>query len=760
MAVHKAEIRFCEKIGFLYHKGRNTLFSKKGISIIFNYGVLRMNKTSPPIIQLEGIEKCYPCPEKGQKIKVLNDIDLSVHQGQFVAIRGESGSGKTTLLRILGLMDKNYDGNYILSGHTIQENKNSLPGCVQEEIRADHIGFIFQEDRLLEYLSAEANIELPLAIHRSSKEKYHHLKELTHEVYTQKEESDKLLKRKKGLSGGQRQRASILRALAKSPQFILADEPTANLEPTRTKQILQLMKKLCQAGHTIIVVSHDSIFEKADVVYELKNGNLIRQPKSTMPEKTDVVDVDNLTHNIKQVEIPTRTKLWGGLKPKTPLTLQFGIATKDLFRNIIFTLLIVGALILGSFQATVFLSLHAGTNVLIDDKIREGSKLTRIRITTKDLTQSERFPDMAEIQGIKGVLEVVPRREGIYRIRDKRGRDRYETLFGLENNDPEYQQLVFTAGGEIPFDNALEVIMSERSIKRLFNVPENKVTDEFRSSLIGKYLRFSIARTRDPNMRVESFLGDDVPMEVFKFSLKLVGIVAQAESERNFYFPKHTQLVLERWRLDEQRQFKIPLFKNKRVWTVNENALHKLVEYPWAESAHVYLKTIDDVIPAYTELTTMGYEPYAEIFNFQWLIDTRHLAQYVLMGLVGLAAMIGGLIIINNILTSIKIRQKEIILFKLLGMRDGDVTAIYLWNTIMATIIGTLLGFLLGTLVVSGLAGWAATYYGNTDFARIFAPTTPFFWWIMLGGVVLAILSAIIPAYKAGRLDPIKGFEQ
>jgi|GEM_PF-221404 len=718
-----------------------------------------MNKTSPPIIQLEGIEKCYSCLENGQKVKVLNKINLSVRQGQFVVIKGESGSGKTTLLRILGLTDKNYDGNYILSGHIIQEHKTSLPGCVQEEIRANHIGFIFQEDRLLEYLTVEANIELPLAIHRSSKEKYHLLKELTNEVYTEKEEPGKLLKRKRWLSGGQRQRASILRALANAPQFILADEPTANLEPARKEQILQLFKKLCQAGHTIIVVSHDSIFENADVVYELKEGCLIRQPNSTMPEETCVIDVDNLTHNIKQVKIPTKTKLWGGLKPKTPLSLQFGIATKDLFRNIIFTLLIVGALILGSFQATVFLSLHAGTNVLIDDKIREGSKLTRIRITTKYLTQSERFPDMADIQGIKGVLEVVPRREGIYRIKDKRGRDRYETLFGLENNDPEYQQLVFTAGGKMLADHTLEVIMSERSIKRLFDVPDDKVTDEFRSSLIGKYLRFSIARTRDPHMKVESFLGDDVPMEVFKFKMKLIGIVAQAESERNFYFPMHTQLVFERWRLDEQRQFKIPLFSNKKTWMADENTLHKLIEYPWAESAHIYLKTIDDVIPAYTELTSMGYEPYAEIFNYQWLIDTRHLAQYVLMGLVGLAAMIGGLIIINNILTSIKIRQKEIILFKLLGMRDGDVTAIYLWNTIMATIIGTLLGFLLGTLVVSGLAEWAATYYGNTDFARIFAPTTPFFWWIMLGGVILAILAAIIPAYKAGRLDPIKGFE-
>jgi len=113
------------------------------------------------------------------------------------------------------------------------------------------------------------------------------------------------------------------------------------------------------------------------------------------------------------------------------------------------------------------------------------------------------------------------------------------------------------------------LLLSERSIKRLFDVPDDKVTDEFRSSLIGQYLRFSIARTRDPHVKVESFLGDDVPMEVFKFKMKLVGIVAQAESERNFYFHDHVQLVLERWRLDEQRQFKIPLFSTPN-WYLND----------------------------------------------------------------------------------------------------------------------------------------------------------------------------------------------
>jgi ABC-type lipoprotein export system ATPase subunit/cell division protein FtsX len=732
-----------------------------------------------PIIELQGIEKSYAAEnKKDEPMKILDHLDLRVYKGQFIAIRGESGCGKTTLLRIIGLIDKDYQGVYRFAGDELHTNSKIIPWNIQEEIRATNIGFIFQEDRLLEHLDIKTNIELPMFIHNFPKEKrIAKLKELTEKVYTKKEiDKDKILNRKRSkLSSGQRQRSAVIRPIAHSPAFILADEPTANLDPGRKQEIVKIMKQLCNEGHTIIVVSHDTVFEQADVVYELKDGRLhefqktriidtsVQPAQTTHPKTTMLTNEASVAskENSELKSLKTKSALFLKFKylmPRSPRQLHLKLASKDLFRNVMFTLLIIGALIIGSFQATIFLSLHSGTNKLLDDIIRTGSRLTRISIPTKDITATKRFPDIEQIKKIPGVSRVEFRREGIYRVKDRRGRDRFETLFGLHNHDPEYEQLVFTAGGRFSSINGLEVIISERSIKRLFDVPGDVVSDDFRNSLIGKQIKFVIARPKIAGASLSQF-NENIAKDEFNFKLKLVGIVAQAEAGRNFYFPQHVQLILEKWRLDETRKFIIPLNKSRNEWSINIKDIKEMIDFSWIERAHVYLDTIDKVIPAYTRLTAMGYEPYSSIFEYRWVIDTRYLARYLLVGLVLLAVIIGMMNIANNIITSIKIRQKEIVLLKLLGMRGGDISAIYMWNAIIASVIGTVIGFILGTLSASGVSGFLSTRYADASFAKIFAPTWPFFIIIVLTGIILAIIASIIPAYRAGQIDLVGGFE-
>lgn len=726
-----------------------------------------------PLISLKNIRKEFPAAE-GASTVILDGLDLTVEQGQFVAIRGESGSGKSTLLRILGLVDRSYSGEYHLGGSLIQDATAAMPRSDQEELRSAAIGFIFQEDRLLEHLSVRENIELPLAIrgalNQSARQR---LGKTLAAMYRPQELADKrfLHRRRDRLSGGQRQRASILRALAPSPLLLLADEPTASLDRALKQEIFEALARLARTGKTVIVVSHDEIFDRADVVYELRDGKLsqvsVHKPVQTAEDGGQPSTPADTAH-------PARSETgWAGrlrdlcaplrraarrVLPRAPLGLQLSLASRELFRSWLFTLLALGALTTGSFQLTLLWSLEAGTQELLDDLIRKGSRLNRITVSLKpeQLTAAERFPDRGKIESLPGVLRVTPRREGIYRVQDWRGRDRLETIFGLGGDDPELEKLVFTAGKGFSSEEALEIIMSERSIQRLFEVPGDTVSDELRKSLLGKTIELAIARP--PRGTTLDTISEDLELEVLPFQLKLAGIVAQAEADRNFYLPQTTQILLERWRLDEARGFELPLNADGNAWTVPATRLRAFASFPWEERLHVYFSDLDQVIPGHREVTALGYEARAEIFNYQWVIHTRRLAHLVITGLVTLALLVAGMVIAANILIGIKMRLKEIVLLKLLGMRNADITLIYIWNAAMAALLGTLLGFGAGTTTIHHLANFVRENYPGAEFSRLLAPTGPFFGETVLLGLAVALISSAIPALRAGQTDPVKGF--
>lgn len=738
-----------------------------------------------PVIRLRGIHKAYPI-SGGAQTRVLEGLDLDVWSGQLVAIRGESGCGKSTLLRIIGLIDNRYRGSYQLAGHTVRNGTGAMPWSDQEELRAQSVGFIFQEDRLFDHLDVRANIELPLRIRRhAGAAERRQLEALIHTVYRDDElgTGSLLDRRRRALSGGQRQRASVLRAMAHAPLFLLADEPTASLDRKLKEEVFAILRRLGEAGRTIVVVSHDAIFEDADVVYELRDG-VLRRCRQRIPSGAGVADLEagaeedgdhpagtgseapavDTSTSASPASDPggSSSAVLGWLRslvPRTPLSLQLSLASKDLFRSWLFTLLALGALTTGAFQLTLLWSLEAGTRALLDDLIRKGSRLNRITVAVKpgNLLAEERLPERARMLAISGVRALLPRREGIYRVRDSRGRERFETVFGLTGDDPELEKLVFTAGGPFSDEAAFEVIMSERSIQRLFDdLPDDGVTDPYRRSLIGRSLWMAIARP--PAGVTLDTMRDDVPLEVERFQMRVVGIVARAESDRNFYFPHTTQLVLERWRLDQARTFALPIAPARDGWTATPAALARAIDFPWEERAHVYLDELEQVIPAHQALVAMGYQARAEIFQYQWVIHTRRLANLVITGLVGLILLVAGMVIAGNIVIGVRMRLKEIVLLKLLGMRNGDISLIYIWNAVMAAVLGTLCGYLAGSFAVRRLRAFVEAHYQSADFARLLGPTEPFFLPVVFLGVALALLFSVIPAYRAGRTDPVTGF--
>jgi len=221
-----------------------------------------------PILVMERLCKSY---ELGtMELRVLRDIELTIHNGDYVAIMGPSGSGKSTLLNMIGCLDRPTSGDYWLGG----QNVSLLDDDQLSLIRGARIGFIFQSFNLINQLNVVENIEVPMYYQGFSE---HESAERAIEFARIVGLAERLDHRPSELSGGQQQRVAIARALANDPLIILADEPTGNLDSESGSEILKILVGLHKQGKTLIVVTHDEgIAENADRVVEIFDGRIRR----------------------------------------------------------------------------------------------------------------------------------------------------------------------------------------------------------------------------------------------------------------------------------------------------------------------------------------------------------------------------------------------------------------------------------------------------------------------------------------------------
>jgi putative ABC transport system ATP-binding protein len=204
---------------------------------------------APPVIDMKGIEKVYTSGEV--VFRALKGVDLSVQEGEFVAISGPSGSGKSTLMNLIGCLDRPSAGRYVLAGHDV----SSLDADARSFARNRLIGFVFQGFNLLARTSALENVELPL-IYRGVSSSERRARSIA--ALERVGLGTKLQNTPAQLSGGQQQRVAIARALAGEPRVLLADEPTGNLDSQTTEDVLALMQALHkEQGITIVMVTHE-----------------------------------------------------------------------------------------------------------------------------------------------------------------------------------------------------------------------------------------------------------------------------------------------------------------------------------------------------------------------------------------------------------------------------------------------------------------------------------------------------------------------
>lgn len=218
------------------------------------------------IVRCESLIKIYPGV---QKFRALDEVSLSIKEGEFVSIMGPSGCGKSTLLNILGLLDEPTGGKYILNGVPTERLKDAR----RTELRRNQIGFIFQSFNLMPRLSVLENIALPMRYTQMPRaDILPRARELAIRVGLEK----KLHSTPLQLSGGQCQRVACARCLANRPAIILADEPTGNLDSKASADILALLKELNDSGMTIIMVTHDpKIAAGTHRTIHMKDGKIV-----------------------------------------------------------------------------------------------------------------------------------------------------------------------------------------------------------------------------------------------------------------------------------------------------------------------------------------------------------------------------------------------------------------------------------------------------------------------------------------------------
>ena len=222
------------------------------------------------MIVLKNIQRYFQVGD--QSVHALNNINLTINDGEYVSVMGPSGSGKSTLLNIVALLDKPSSGRYFLNNTDVTElNDDELAG-----IRRENIGFVFQFFHLIPRLSAAENVEMPMILAGIDPEQR---KSRVRKIIASVGLTDRAAHKPDQLSGGQRQRIAIARAMIMSPGVMLADEPTGNLDRASGLEIIELLEELNRQGVTLILITHDpDLGARAQRKIRIVDGEIVTNP--------------------------------------------------------------------------------------------------------------------------------------------------------------------------------------------------------------------------------------------------------------------------------------------------------------------------------------------------------------------------------------------------------------------------------------------------------------------------------------------------
>ncbi|WP_429840811.1 ATP-binding cassette domain-containing protein [Brevibacillus sp. FIR094] len=644
------------------------------------------------MIEIRNVSKTY-YPEKSTPIPALKNVDLVLHNGEFVAIVGASGSGKSTLLNTLGGLDKPDSGEVYINEtpmSTFDDDKYS-------DYRKDQVGFVFQHFHLMPHLTVLENVELALAM--SSYEKNEAHQKCVQAI--QKVGLEQAILQKAGeLSGGQQQRVAIARALVKSPNIILADEPTGALDSHTSQEIIDLLKRISEQGHLVVVITHDeSVAKQASRIVRVKDGEIIE----------DIQQSEGHSVQTTKTTEPPRKR---SFQLKSAFRLSFHRIKEKRWRYFLVSIGISMG-ICGFFLAMAFGSGIDNYMQYSSDKVIDSKKL--------DFKKEQGYMDSSDYYQIKKnrhVKFVQPEFDISARIEIKPDIISFDVKpLHKEKNRNEYAapNVIY---GQLPKDGDHGIALSESTAQKLLKDGEKL------EGLIGREITIKFLSMDE----VTSY-----PSRWDTQTMKISAITEQSFIGKEYsYIPYdvHTAVVKRSRFIGKDSEITTNSYE---VYLDDKNSIQSVV---------------DQFKPSYTITTPENV--------LKELTQTFKNIQLAMTGVSILILLISSIMVGIILYISVLERRKEIGLFKAIGGRKREVRWIFFSEAILLGGIASINGIVLGVVLQIALnQAMVSRIHFELLSINVFTML------ISIGfGILINVLAGTIPANQAAKLNPIQLLKQ
>ena len=650
-----------------------------------------MTTPKTPLIQISKLTRDFPTGDGS--IRILHGIDLTLYQGEMVAIIGQSGSGKSTLMNILGCLDKATSGSYTIFGKSVDEMDNSELA----KLRREHFGFIFQRYHLLGDINALDNVTVPAVYAGMDTTKR---RERAIHLLTQLGLGEKIYNRPNQLSGGQQQRVSIARALMNGGDIILADEPTGALDSRSGIEVMNILHDLKNQGHTIIIVTHDpNLATQAQRVIELKDGRVINDHYTNHTHQSKIAPISHNPNN--------KNALFGFLDR---IKEAFKMSIYAMKAHKMRTLLTMLGIIIGIASVVSIVGLGQGSQAKILEDIN--------KLGTNTITVIDGYP-----------------------FGDPRRRFNYNNLTAEDAEVVATQPYAKSVSPQV--DTSITIRYKDmESTGNINGVGKDYLSVTGETLIMGQVFNQNSIDTLaqdiiiDQNTYKTFFHGQGNPigqvLMVGSVPGQVVGVLSEKDSSfgrttntPQLYMPYST--VMHRMLGTSHIDRFVVLVDDNTPSDIAESAISDLIESRHGTDDFDIINTdsIKETVQSTTNVMTMLISSIAII-----------------------SLIVGGIGVMNIMLVSVTERTSEIGVRMAVGARQSDIMGQFLIEAVLVCILGGVLGILLAFAI-----GSLVNKFGGESIGVIYSPLAIIVAFVC--STLIGVVFGFLPARSASQLNPV-----